>query len=221
MEIGQRSYTSVIGVDLSGPTNTADTAIVHFAVDGHGLRLLEYATGASDEILLALSLRAVAQGPVVFGLDAPLSYNQGGGYRPGDKALSRVAVELGLPASSVMAPTMTRMAYLTLRGITVARLLETVAPPPRIAEVHPGLTLVLNGAPVADVRNLKRSADARQRLLGWLDTQGLGGVTNLESASDHLVAACAAAFGAWRWADGRCKWLVSAQVPFHPYDYAC
>jgi predicted nuclease with RNAse H fold len=221
MKAGRQAYASVIGVDLSGPTNTADTAVVRFAVNGRRLSLLEHVPGASDEDLLTCALRAAEHGPVVFGLDAPLSYNPGGGYRPGDLALSRIAVEAGLPPGSVMVPTMTRMAYLTLRGITVARLLETVAPPPRIAEIHPGVTLVLNGAEIEDVRGLKRSAEARQRLLEWLDTQGLEGASALESAGDHLVAACAAAFGAWQWADGRCKWLVPAQPPFHPYDYAC
>lgn len=221
METDQHPYAGIIGIDLSGPTNTADTAIARFAGSGDRLTLVEHAVGASDEILLACALRAAAQGPVAVGLDAPLSYNPGGGLRPGDKALSSVAIRVGLPASSVMVPTMTRMAYLTLRGITVARLMETVVPPPRIVEVHPGITLALHGAPVEDVRNLKRDPQARQRLLDWLDRQGLHGALQLDQASDHLVAACAAALSAWRWSNGRSKWLMAAQPPFHPYDYAC
>ncbi len=121
-----------------------------------------------------------------------------------------------------MTPTMTRMAYLTLRGVCVARLLEGVRPsPPRIVEVHPGAALVLRDAPVDDVREMKRSPAARERLLAWLEGRGLRGASRGREATDHVVAACAAALAAWDWVSDRSAWLRRARPPLHPYDFAC
>lgn len=212
----------VCGVDLSGPSNVADTAVVSFMVNGATAVLLEAHSGVGDAALLehvAQLLRRDAQ--VVVGLDAPLSYNPGGGDRPADRDLRRTLQAAGLPGATVMTPTMTRMVYLTLRGISIARLLDTLDPRPAVAEVHPAGTLVLHGAPAADVRALKRDAAARQRLVRWLEGQGLGGTAVLDGPGEHLVAATAAALAAWRWAAGRAAWRAAAQPPLHPFDYVC
>ena len=96
-------------------------------------------------------------------------------------------------SGSVMAPTMTRMSYLTLRGISVGRLLKSIPEvPPRIVEVHPGAALPLRGAPVDAVKAFKKDKDSRGQHLQWLAQQGVDAAAN-ESASDHYVAACAAA----------------------------
>ena len=39
--------------------------------------------------------------------------------------------------------------------------------------------------------------------------------------SSHFVAACAAALAAWHWQKGTSSWLAKAQLPWHPFDFAC
>lgn len=212
----------LLGVDLSGPTNIKDTAVVSFLVQGERAVLLEAVLGVDDEALLAQAARlAERDGRVVAGLDAPLSYNPGGGDRPADRALRKVISAAGLRSGSIMPPTMTRMVYLTVRGMSVARMLATLTPAPDILEVHPGAALALHGASVADVLLFKRDRAARTRLSAWLIGQGLecGHASPVES--DHMLAACAAAFAAWRWAEGRPAWRAAADPPLHPYEFAC
>ena len=117
---------------------------------------------------------------------------------------------------------MMRMVYLTLRGIVLARMLETLKPDfdLRIVEVHPGASMLLRNAPVNEVANFKRERSARSRLLQWLETQGLEGISRAEDVADHFVAACAAALAAWQWSLGRSVWIFSAKPPDHPYDFA-
>lgn len=212
----------VFGVDLSGPVNTAGTALACFAAEPERLRLLEVRSGMGDEAIYELLASYLQQGPLVVGLDAPLSYNPGGGDRPADRRLRQKIIAAGLPAGAIMTPTMTRMAYLTLRGIHLAHMLRALDPRQvAIAETHPGAIMVLRGAAVEQVRQLKSSSTARTVLLGWLDKQGLQGAAGLQDASDHLVAACACALGAWAWQRGRPAWLHPAQPPAHPFPFAC
>ena len=212
----------IVGVDLSGPSNLADTGLVSFRVGNKGLDLEDVVVEASDGAILDLVTSISRETRVVVGLDAPLSYNPGGGDRAGDANLRRVAIASGLHPGSVMPPTMNRMVYLTLRGISVARLIHSVgSDPPEVIEVHPGATMLLRGAPLADVRHLKSDPSARQRLLTWLEDQGLGGVAAGENPSDHYVAACAAGLAAWKWSCDQTVWKESAMPPWHPFDYAC
>ena len=186
----------VVGVDLSGPTNIRDTAVASFRVEGQRAVLLEAALGVGDGALLAQVAELVRRdGRVVAGLDAPLSYNPGGGDRPADRALRKVISATGLHPGSIMAPTMTRMVYLTVRGMSVARALATLRPAPDVLEVHPGAALALHGAPVADVLLFKRDAAARLRLRAWLGEQGLDCGNAPVEESDHMLAACGAALG--------------------------
>jgi predicted nuclease with RNAse H fold len=157
---------------------------------------------------------------VVVGLDAPLSYNPGGGDRPADRELRKLIIERGLPPGSVMAPTLNRMAYLTLRGISVARAMEMSSPGVRIIEVHPGAAVVLRGASVDDARTFKTDPSSRGRLADWLSTQGVTGLPG-EPATDHELAACACAFAAWQWSLGSPAWVAAACGPLSPYDFAC
>lgn len=129
----------ILGLDLSGPSNIKDTALAVFQDQADRLSLLSVKTNVSDPEIFALANSLAEEGRVWFGLDSPLSYNPGGGDRPGDKNLRRLLVEAGLPGGCVMTPTMTRMAYLTLRGMSLARGLECIIrPAPPITEVHPG-----------------------------------------------------------------------------------
>ncbi|MHC5005601.1 MAG: DUF429 domain-containing protein, partial [Planctomycetota bacterium] len=109
----------VLGIDLSGPSNAADTVAVLCRSADDGLRLVDCVRGADDPAIIGLAGAVPADALLVAGLDAPLSYNVGGGDRAADAQLRALARRLGLSAGTVMAPTMTRMAYLTLRGIAV------------------------------------------------------------------------------------------------------
>lgn len=215
----------VIGMDLSGPGNTADTAVTVFRKHGRELRLSTALNGAEDKDIAALAASLDPEEDVVAGIDAPLSYNPGGGDRPGDAGLRKTLCAAGMHPGSVMTPTMTRMVYLTLRGMAVARLLHQANDRIRIAEVHPGGTLTLRGAALEDVKAFKKSPDARHRLLEWLNSRGLKGVAGggkrPDRVSDHYVAACGAALGAWKWFSGEPAWIHPASPPFHPFDYTC
>lgn len=211
---------TVVGIDLSGPSNTADTAAAWFTADEAGLELCGCRQGLDDEALLDLVASAAEPSDLVLGLDAPLSYNPGGGDRPVDRELRKLVIARGLSSGSVMAPTMPRMAYLTLRGVSVARAIERAAPAARIVEVHPGASMVLRGASSDDVRSMKSDATSRRRLVSWLAEQGLQVLPEDES-SDHEVAAFACALAAWSWSSGNSVWLMKAGGTLSPYDFAC
>ncbi len=185
-----------------------------------GIILLEMIEPAGDEQIMEKISRLSHEGRVAVGMDAPLSYNPGGGDRASDKAL-RDLVKQHAGGVGVMTPTMTRMVYLTLRGIALTRMLAAQVPEARLVEVHPGACMLLRDAAREDVKKFKTDVSARARLLDWLSSQGLKGLTASQPCSDHFVAACAAALGAWQWAIGKAVWCHPAEPPAHPYDFAC
>lgn len=212
----------VLGLDLSGPTNIQDTCLVTGEIQASGLILTGVETRAGDASVFSAADRLIHRGPLIVGMDAPLSYNPGGGDRPGDRRLRTVLTGAGLPSGSVMTPTMTRMAYLTLRGISLARGLEDIGVlRENILETHPGGALVLRGAPLEAVRRIKINQGAGSLLLRWLEDRGLQGAASLTDSSDHLVMACAAAFAAWQRYLGQSAWQYPADPPHHPYEYVC
>jgi predicted nuclease with RNAse H fold len=213
----------IVGIDLSGPTNSADTALVCLTVVG-GRLAFQDAHHALDDPAIGQMIGAwCAHEEVVVGIDAPLSYAVGGGDRPADHDLRRVVIAAGMRPGSVMPPTLTRMAYLTLRGMSLARSLEWQCRGQRlaIAEVHPGATLALRQAPVAEVLAVKAQPQARLALWDWLRTQYIADLPARASLSDHLIMACASAIAAFDWSAGSSRWLRKAEPPQHPYDVAC
>ena len=211
-----------IGIDLSGPSNSKETAAVAFdARKREHLTARKSLLGADDNDILCFANSLREEGDIVVGIDAPLSYNIGGGDRPADSDLRRKIISAGLRPGSVMAPTMTRMVYLTLRGIAIARLLLAADEKTRIVEVHPGAALALRGAAINDVVQFKQKEKSRRNLLAWLEKQGLKKAANIKNPSDHYVAACASALAAWKWYHDKSLWLQPAKPPFHPFDYAC
>jgi hypothetical protein len=77
----------VIGIDLSGPANTKETALLWGHAQGAAFAYNGHRVGADDEAILSVAQQQAALGPVCVGLDAPLSYQPGGGMRAGDTAL--------------------------------------------------------------------------------------------------------------------------------------
>ena len=211
-----------LGLDLSGPSNSKKTALVAFKATKQGfLSSCKTLIGANDNDILYFTDRFKLEGDIVLGIDAPLSYNIGGGDRPSDSDLRKKIVSVGLKPGTVMPPTMTRMVYLTLRGISIARLLLTTYEKIKIVEVHPSATMALRGAPINDVIEFKNNEKSRRNLLTWLEQQGMKNITNVETQSDHYVAACACALAAWKWHQNKSVWIHPLEQPVHPFDYAC
>jgi len=210
----------VVGFDLSGPSNIADTYLVVLEEQGAELKFINVVEGADDQRIFRTISDLGKNDRIVIGMDAPLSYNPGGGDRASDRELRQLVLKKG--SVGIMPPTMMRMVYLTLRGIVLARMLETLKPDfdLRIVEVHPGASMLLRNAPANEVANFKRERSARSRLLQWLETQGLKDISRAEDVADHCQAACAAALAAWQWSLGRSVWIFPARPPDHPHDFA-
>ena len=214
--------TIIFGIDLSGPSNTKESTLVSFKAKNNSLQMTTAIEGITDLSIYDAIAANNANVKVIVGIDAPLSYNPGGGDRKSDRDLRKHIIAKGMPSGSVMPPTLTKMAYLTLRGMSVCRFLES-HPNKRICivEVHPSGSMALRGAPVKSIKKMKSSAKAKQTLLQWLENQGLNGIDLPGSVSDHYVAACAAALAAWKWHLGESVWISKSEMPFHPYDFVC
>ncbi len=212
----------IVGIDLSGPRNFADTCLVSFEERGEEIHLTDVRESADDDQILEAIVALGPKEQIVIGIDAPLSYNPKGGDRLSDSELRRFVHAQGGHVG-VMPPTMIRMVYLTLRGLQVTRLLERLKPQYElgIVEVHPGACMILRGADPDEVRKFKAEPSARGHLLDWLGTKGLKGIHRAENISDHYVAACAAALGAWQWSLGKSVWRFALDLPHHPYDFVC
>jgi uncharacterized protein len=220
--LGKSSGMFFIGIDLSGPSNSRDTVLAAFRADTReNLLPHNFLQGADDTDIIDFIKNLGSKADIVIGLDAPLSYNIGGGDRPGDRELRKRIIAAGLHPGSVMVPTMTRMVYLTLRGISLVRLLLLINEKIRIVEVHPGGAMALRGAPITDVAGFKQGMKSRRTLLKWLEKQGLHQAAAIKNPSDHYVAACAGALAAWNWSMHKACWLHAAEPPFHPFDFAC
>jgi len=216
--------TTIIGVDLSGPASPESTAISLFRSVGAKLKFIRFGREGTDEAIRKEVSRAAENGPVVVGLDAPLSYEPGGGQRKRDADLRRLLISRGLKSGSVMAPTFNRMAWLTLRGMGVARLLgQSIGRGEvQIVEVHPGGALVLAGAPAEMVRSYGSESSAAYDLLRWLSLlPAIADLPVTSGPSSHSVASVGAALAAWGWRRGTCNWKAEAEPPWHPYDFAC
>jgi len=214
--------TNIFGIDLSGPSNTKESTLVSFEAKNKSLQMTTAIEGITDLSIYGAIVEKSANVKVIVGIDAPLSYNPGGGDRQSDKDLRKLIIAKGMPSGSVMPPTLNKMAYLTLRGISVSRFLESHPNKKiNIVEVHPSGSMALRGAPVKSIKKMKSSAKAKQTLLKWMEYQGLNGIDLSGSVSDHYVAACAAALAAWKWYLGESVWIFKSEMPFHPYDFAC
>ncbi|GIO22239.1 DUF429 domain-containing protein [Oceanobacillus sp. J11TS1] len=217
----------IIGIDLSGPSNHKDTVLTVFEVQKRQLSFVKSMSNISDEdILKEVSIQSQLD-EVIIGIDAPLSYEDGGGDRESDRALRKFIVKIGMKAGSIMPPTLNRMVYLTLRGIKLSREIETQASlhPISIVEVHPGAVIGsrLSQTEMNYVLAYKQDLEVRKILLNWLEHQQLFGIPETVANHSHSIDSCAAALGAWHWSDPAFtpKWRFPAKPPLHPYEYCC
>ncbi|OLO37966.1 hypothetical protein BTR23_12450 [Alkalihalophilus pseudofirmus] len=217
----------VIGIDLSGPSNHKDTVLTVFKRQKDQLKFIKLISNLSDESLLQEILEQSELDEVVIGIDAPLSYEDGGGDRKGDKLLRQFIISLGMKSGSIMPPTLNRMVYLTLRGIKLSREIESLHTryPISIIEVHPGAVIGsrLSRSDIEHVLCYKQNLTARQFIRDWLSKQRLSDLPVFIEEESHSIDACAAALGAWHCKDPSfgSKWILSANPPLHPYDYCC
>jgi len=209
----------IIALDLSGPSNVADTALTHLRVSEDGeTDLVDVELGVSDE---AVRRRVNGvDGAVVLGMDAPLSYAPGGGLREMDRALRDALAARGFERNYVMAPTMTRMVYLTVRGMTIARFFSNTESI-RIMEVHPIAALLWRGIREADARQLKDSAESRERVAARIRESMVSDLPISAADSDHVICSAAAAVAARDAADGVAGWRYDDESPHHPFPLVC
>jgi uncharacterized protein len=217
----------VIGIDLSGPSNHKDTVMVVFELQDRELKFLNLRRNIGDlEILEEIHVHSQLD-EVVIGIDAPLSYEDGGGDRIGDKQLRQFIVSLGMKSGSIMPPTFNRMVYLTLRGIKLTREIENLHSqnPISIVEVHPGAVMGSRISPIdlEYVLRYKQEMSSRSFIKNWLGEQQVTQLPSYIDEESHMIDACAAALGAWHWKDPlfEPKWQLPAYPPLHPYDYCC
>ncbi|WP_377887296.1 DUF429 domain-containing protein [Alkalihalobacillus sp. R86527] len=210
--------TLYIGIDLSGPSNTKDTSISIFSGNHEEMRLKELMVGATDHEIY--SRFENEEENMVIGIDAPLSYQPGGGDRPGDRALRNRIKEAGMKGASIMTPTMTRMVYLTLRGVSLSRGLAGI-PSTSIVEVHPGAAVGLRFSDINSVLTYKSDITARKTLLDFLEIERVVAIPEHTLQSTHSFDACLAAYAAWKWHHGKASFSFPAESPIHPFEIGC
>ncbi len=217
----------VVGLDLAGPSNHKDTVLTVFQKNKNQLAFQKMIPNISDEEILNEIIDLSRLDELVIGIDAPLSYQDGGGDRTSDKELRKYIVSLGMKSGSIMPPTFNRMIYLTLRGIKLTREIGALHTtfPVSIVEVHPGAAM---GSRVSEkeleyVLTYKQNLTARIYLKNWFEQQKVLKLPNGVENESHTIDSCAAALAAWHWADETLepKWINSAQPPLHPFDYCC
>lgn len=80
----------------------------------------EYCFDGSDAGILSLIRELASSYSVIIGIDAPLSYPAGGGFRERDRELREALRQFGMNPRHVIPPLAPRMVYLTLRGVFLA-----------------------------------------------------------------------------------------------------
>lgn len=217
----------VIGIDLSGPANAKDTAIAIFQLKNDQLFFKEMITDASDEMIISAIHSSAVIEEVAVGIDAPLSYQDGGGDRPQDKSIRQFIKGFGLSGSSIMPPTLTKMVYLTLRGIGLTRRISAMKfeNNVRLVEAHPGAAIGtrIGSNSLHHALHYKKEAESRKAIFEWLQTIGFAGLPESISLVSHQIDACAAALATWHWADQtkHPMWNWSIISPEHPFEFCC
>lgn len=77
----------ILGIDLSGPRNAAETALAWFEEGGESLALAGHRLGATNLEVTELAEELAGSSELTVGIDAPLSYGVNSGSRVADKEL--------------------------------------------------------------------------------------------------------------------------------------
>ncbi|KAA9023601.1 DUF429 domain-containing protein [Niallia endozanthoxylica] len=216
----------VMGIDLSGPANHKDTAMAVFQTTGDELNLLDRVVHVDDEKILSMIL-SYTKYEIIIGIDAPLSYQDGGGDRPQDKSLRDFIKSYGLLGSSIMPPTLTKMVYLILRGISLTRRIMQLNDDKKIkiVEVHPGAAIGTRIGPsyLYHALHYKKEIHSRYVILDWFQSVGLKNLPIDIADNTHQMDACAAALAAWHWGDSAKTpvWHWDGVTSAHPFEICC
>ncbi|WP_226669888.1 DUF429 domain-containing protein [Metabacillus litoralis] len=217
----------IIGIDLSGPANHKDTVLTVFKQNQSDLILELMIENASDHEMISAIYEASLKDEVVIGIDAPLSYQDGGGDRPQDKSIRQFIKSYGLSGSSIMPPTLTKMVYLTLRGVSLTRRVQSMQSENsiRIVEVHPGAAIGtrIESKSIQHALFYKKEIESRKVILEWLRTKEFMNLPDQLVETSHAIDACAAALAAWHWIDDTKQptWCWRETSLEHPYEFCC
>ncbi|RXT06556.1 DUF429 domain-containing protein [Ammoniphilus sp. CFH 90114] len=214
----------VIGIDLAGPANHQDTVMTIFRESEEGLYFEQQWKKVSDDQIIRIITELSAEQTLYIGLDAPLSYQDGGGLRAQDRELQIAIGDVGMRKSSIMPPTFTKMVYLTLRGVTLTRTLLSLPTRNRIriAEVHPGAVFGMRMTDKIDVvLNYKTDFEDRSSILTHFPIWKVYDVPQEVALESHTLDSCGAALGVWNWSRGEAKWEYQACPPYHPFPVVC
>ena len=217
----------VIGIDLAGPANHKDTVMSVFQEREDLLFFENGIVHASDEKILTAIQAISANEKVVIGIDAPLSYQDGGGDRPQDKSIRKFIKEFGLSGSSIMPPTLTKMVYLTLRGIGLTRsiMLMNDCRNIRIVEVHPGAAIGTRIGPdqIEHALQYKKELSSRKAVFDWFPYMGLMEIPSEFVQTSHAIDSCASALASWHWGveTKQPTWQWIEKTPEHPFEFCC
>ena len=224
---GKGISLKVIGIDLAGPANHKDTVMSVFQAREDLLIFENAMDQASDEKIFTAIQAIAAKEHVVIGIDAPLSYQDGGGDRPQDKSIRQFIKTYGLSGSSIMPPTLTKMVYLTLRGIGLTRriLLMNDSQNIQIVEVHPGAAIGtrIGTDKIEHALQYKKELDSRKIIFDWYKSVGLMGIPSEVVQTSHAIDSCAAALASWHWGDATKQptWHWKERTTEHPFEFCC
>ena len=196
-----------IGIDLSGPANTKDTSMCIWHEAKTTIQ-----SDCDDAFIVQTVKQLAANSSVFVSLDAPLSYQMHGGFRDVDRALRAHLNEQGFSKIGVMAPTMTKMAYLTLRGLRLWLLLKDISNV-FIFETHPGAALVMSGVEYDLVTQVKSSQKALEKIQQTLARQYQ---CDLIFQSDHELMAFSAMLSVQRYASEQSIFAYQSSVEQQP-----
>ena len=199
-----------IGLDLSGPSNAQDTSLC--LLDNAGVRLFQH---CSDQHIFDILQHLPTDQSIFIAVDAPLSYQDGGGFRDVDRALRRYLNQHGFQKIGVMAPTMTRMAYLTLRGMRFKELCAQFANI-ELFETHPGAALVCSGIDYAAVQGVKKEPAVIAQIVLELAQRLPESVVWPLIESDHDLMAVTAMLSALNRSKSQSIWQVESEIYGQP-----
>jgi uncharacterized protein len=224
---GMKYYLKIIGIDLSGPANHKDTVMSVFQLTDGLLTFEKVVDHASDESILTAIQSISSKERIVIGLDAPLSYQDGGGDRPQDKSIRQFIKGCGLIGSSIMPPTLTKMVYLTLRGMGLTRRIMQLehAENIRIVEVHPGAAIGtrIGSKELYHALQYKKEIASRMVIFDWFQIIGMRDIPNEFVETSHLIDSCGAVLAAWHWCDETKQptWHWKEKTDEHPFEFCC
>ena len=132
-----------------------------------------------------------------------------------------------MSGSSIMPPTLTKMVYLTLRGMGITRRINSIntSHDIKIVEVHPGAAIGtrIGSSGLPHVLQYKKDRKSRLEIFTWFKKIGLKNLPEEITESTHMMDATAAALAAWHWADPTKQptWHWKTISSQHPFEFCC